>query len=258
VRPAPGARVVLGQVSCGQWSGDTGPSRVELRDVTVDGALIHICDQWTLRNVRVTGAVYLEGSTNFSMVGGSVGPGTDYHSDVSAVYDSDPPIVPRNVLFERVRFHDWKLKTPGKHIECLQVSDVRTLVVRGSRFERCDTFDLHVGGTVAGPVHDVLIEDNDFGTTGDHSNSAKDYYSLSVRDGIGVTIRRNRSAQGWALPARDDVLQRWTLSDNVAPMERWQCDERIHWIHNHWTHARCSTSDHHAAPLPASVQKLDG
>jgi hypothetical protein len=244
VRPQPGAAVRLGEVRCGEWSGDRGAGSVELADVTVAGVLVHRCDRITLRRVRVAGGLFLEGSTNFSMVGGSVGPGVDFHPDVAAVYGSQPPVVPRNILFDGVRFHDWIVRTPGKHIECLQVSDVDGLTVRRSRFERCDTFDLHVDGTTAGPVRDVVIEDNWFGTTSDHSGATPAYYSLSVRDGVGVVIARNRSRQAWALPAADAEVRGWTLEGNVAPMRGDQCDDRIRYRANRWTRARCGRGDH--------------
>ncbi|WP_272473963.1 hypothetical protein [Baekduia alba] len=243
VRPAPGAKVAFEELRCGPWTGDVGAGAFDLGGVTVAGVLIHRCDRVTLRRVTVAGGLFLEGSTNFAMVGGSVGPGADFHPDVSAVYGAQPPIVPRNILFDGVRFHDWQVRTAGKHIECLQISDVQRLTVRGSSFVRCDTFDLHIAGTVGGPVRDVVIEDNFFGATSDHSGVTPAYYSLSVRNGIGVHITRNRSNQAWALPAAGDVVQRWVLSRNVAPMKAYQCDDRITYMHNRWSRAKCGPTD---------------
>jgi hypothetical protein len=247
IRPARGARARFAGLRCGAWSGDVGPGALRITGVRFDNVLVHRCDRLTLRDVEVHGGLYLEGSTRFSMIGGSVGPGTDFHPDVKAVYQSKPPIVPRKILFDGVRFHDWTLRTPGEHIECLQISDVDGLTIRRSRFERCDTFDLHVEGTEAGPVRDVRIEDNDFGTTSDHSGSTRAYYSLSVRDGIGVTILRNRSRQGWALPAKDATVEGWTVAHNSAPMGSWQCDARITYRLNRWIGARCGATDRRPA-----------
>jgi hypothetical protein len=246
----PGAKVIFAGVRCGASAGDRGPDALRIVGMRFDNVLINRCDRLSLHGVEIHGGLFLEGATRFSMFGGSVGPGTDFHPDIKAVYQSHPPIVPRRILFDGVRFHDWKVVTPGEHIECLQVSDVDGLIVRRSRFERCDTFDLHIQGTEAGPVKDVVIEDNEFGTTGDHSNSIPAYYSLSVRDGIGVRIARNRSTQGWALPAAGATVQDWTVSHNAAPMRSWQCDRRVAYRHNRWTGASCGPTDLPAAPLP--------
>lgn len=246
---AQGAKVIFAGVRCGAATGDRGPSALRIVGMRFDNVLINRCDRLSLHGVEIHGGLFLEGSTRFSMLGGSIGPGTDFHSDIKAVYRSTPPIVPRRILFDGVRFHDWKVETPGEHIECLQVSDVDGLVIRRSRFERCDTFDLHIQGTEAGPVKDVVIEDNEFGTSGDHSNSIRPYYSLSVRDGIGVRIARNRSTQGWALPAADATVKDWTVSQNSAPMRSWQCDERIAYERNRWTGDGCGPTDVPTAPL---------
>jgi hypothetical protein len=249
LQAARGAKVVFAGVRCGASTGDRGPNALRIVGMRFDNVLINRCDRLSMHGVEIHGGLFLEGTTRFSMFGGSIGPGTDFHSDIKAVYRSNPPIVPRRILFDGVRFHDWKVETPGEHIECLQVSDVNGLVIRRSRFERCDTFDLHIQGTEAGPVKDVLIEDNEFGTTSDHSNSIRAYYSLSVRDGIGVRIARNRSTQGWALPAAGATVKDWTVSQNSAPMRSWQCDQRIAYRRNRWTGAGCGPTDVPTAPL---------
>jgi hypothetical protein len=244
VRPAPGARVRLGELRCGRWNGDLGPDAVDVADISVRSVVVQRCDRFTLRRVTIKGGIFVNGSSNFSMLGGSVGPGVDYHPDVAAVYESDPPIVPRNVLFDGVHFHDWTLKTPGVHIECLQVSDVHGFTLRDSRFSNCDTFDVHVDGTVAGPVKDVVIEGNDFGRTGDHTNGKTPaYYGLSVRDGEDVYIGRNRAEQAFALPAPEEAISDWVLESNQAPLEPWQCDARMRYEQNEWDGARCGPTD---------------
>lgn len=256
VRPAPGAKVTFGQVKCGRWSGDFGPGNFALEGITIGGILVHRCDRVTLRHVDVRGGVFVEGSTNFTMLGGSVGPGLDYHPDVTAVYKSNPPVVPHNVVFDGVRFHDWVRRDPSVHMECLQISDVVGLVVRNSTFDRCDVFDLHVDGTVAGPVRDVLIEHNRFAPTVDHLGGkvGPSYFSLSVRDGIGVRVLGNTSTQSFALPERSEdsgAVRGWTVQGNAAPLQPSQCDSRIHFRDNRWTAATCGPGDR-KGPLPAA------
>jgi hypothetical protein len=244
VRPKPRAKVRLRGISCGKDSGDFGASAVDIGRITTGDVNIQRCDRLVLRNVTIAGGIFLNGSTNFSMIGGSVGPGVDYHPDIQAVYRSNPAIVPTNVLFDGVHFHDWTLKTPGTHIECLQVSDVHGFTLRNSRFTNCDTFDVHIDGTNAGPVRDVLIEGNSFAATGDHTNgSTPAYYGFSMRDGEHVMIRNNRAAQAFAMPAADEPIVGWTLEGNRAPLGDWQCDDRIVYKRNRWDGAQCGSSD---------------
>jgi hypothetical protein len=244
VRPAPGAAVRLGELRCGRWNGDRGPDGVDIADISARSVVVQQCDRFTLRDVTIKGGVFVNGSTNFSMIGGSVGPGVDYHPDVAAVYESNPSIVPRNVLFDGVEFHDWTLATPGVHIECLQVSDVHGFTLRNSTFSNCDTFDVHIDGTVAGPVKDVVIEGNEFGKTGDHTNGKTPaYYGFSIRDGENVYIGGNRAAQAFAMPAPEEAIADWILADNRAPLEPWQCDARLRYERNEWDGARCGPTD---------------
>jgi len=244
VRPAAGADVRMGELHCGHYLGEFGPDAVDIGDMTINGAVIQRCDRVTLRRVTLTAGIFVNGSTNFSMVGGSVGPGVDFHPDVQAVNNVEPPIVPRNVLFEGVLFHDWTLATVGIHTECLQVSDVRNFTMRRSRFQNCDTFDLHIQGTVAGPVEDIVVENNVFEPSEDHTGgSVPSYYSLSVRSGHRVLIRNNASTQTFALPAHDEPISDWSLIGNVTEMHDWACDDRIAYRHNLWSDTVCGATD---------------
>jgi len=244
VRPAPGAQVRTGELRCGRYFGEFGADAVDIGDITVNGVLAQRCDRLTLRRVTVDSGVFVNGSTNFSMVGGSVGPGVDYHPDVAAVSDEEPKIVPRNVVFDGVYFHDWTLATPGVHIECLQVSDVRGFALRNSRFHNCDTFAAHIDGTTSGPVEDIVVENNVFEPSLDHTGgSTPAYYSLSVRDGARVVIRNNASTQSFAFPAADQSISGWRVANNIAPLDQHQCDNRIAYSHNLWSGARCGSTD---------------
>jgi hypothetical protein len=242
-RPAAGANVRIAELRCGEWNGDRGADHVELRDVTVGGVSVQRCDGVTLRRVTVDGGLLISGSTNFTMIGGSVGPGVNTHPDVVAVYQSEPPIVPRNIVFDGVLFHDWIVTEDGVHGECLQVSDVRGFVMRNSRFTNCDTFGLHIDGTVGGPVRDVLIEGNIFERTGDHTGKNPAYFGLSIRDGRGVQVRNNVSLQAIALPSPDEDIRNWTISGNAAALEQWHCDGRIVFRDNLWSSGRCGPTD---------------
>jgi hypothetical protein len=129
-------------------------------------------------------------------------------------------------------------------MECLQVSDVVGFTLRNSTFSNCDTFGIHVKGTIVGPVQDVVIENNWFMPSTDGTGGqVPTYYSLSVRDGKNVLIRNNASDQAFALPSAGDSVTNWTVANNIAPLASNQCDGRIGWSHNLWSSTKCGSTD---------------
>ena len=237
-RPAPGAAVTTGEIRCGRNPADLGANQIELADMTTSHVVTQRCTGFTLRRVHVAGGVFVDGSTRFSMVGGELGPGHNLHPDVQVVNG----YVPHDVLFEGVNFHDWSHDDPEVHMECLQVSDVVGFTLRNSTFTNCDTFDIHVKGTVVG-VQDIVIENNWFRPTTDGSGVTPSYYSMSVRDGKNVLIRNNASDQAFALPSAGDSVTNWTVANNIAPLADNQCDDRIVWSHNLWSSTKCGSTD---------------
>jgi hypothetical protein len=238
LRPAPGATVTAGEIDCGQYAGYQGASRVELADINTADVVVQSCDRFTLRRVNVGGGVFVDGSTNFSMVGGSMGPGLNYHPDVQAMKG----VVPNTVLFDGVAFHDWTATDPSVHMECLQVSDVVTFTLRNSTFRNCDIFDFHLQKTVAGPPSDVTIENNVFAPSVSHAGLPT-YFGLSVRTGSNVVIRNNASDQAPIFAEASDFASNWIVANNVMPFAQQQCDSRLAFSHNLWSGAKCSSTD---------------
>ncbi len=67
------------------------------------------------------------------VLGGSVGPGVDYHPIIGA----DGAVPPRNILIDGVLFHDWRpQQVTSVHTECLQIGAGDGIVIRGT--DSCD------------------------------------------------------------------------------------------------------------------------
>ena len=243
-RPAPGASVTTGPLTFGgQLATDRGPSGITVRDMTIAGFVTQGSSRLAFVNVTFQGNFAIQGGTDISVIGGRAGGTRDgSHSEIAAWVDGDGRVEPPSrVLVDGVVFHDVRLSKPSDHIECLQATDVRGLVVRNSRFVRCDTFDLRVDRYRTDGPRDVLIENNVFVHTRDRFGGTT-YYGLAVRAGHAVQIRSNSSDIGWAGPEPGTPITAWRVSANAMPGGR--CDDRIAYSHNLWISGEgCDSSD---------------
>jgi hypothetical protein len=197
-RPAASAPVVLGPDGDGAVVIDgeltilaraIGIDRVAARGVTVGRGARNV----QLRNVTDTAGLFITSADDVDVIGGSVGPGHDFSSEIKAVEGSAVP--PRRIRIEGVTFHDWTRRDPASHVDCLHVIAVRGLVLRGNRFVNCEAFDVLFtsSGDAPTPRH-VLVENNVF------SCCRTGYYALALADTPGATYR--------------DFLVRHNSSDN--------------------------------------------
>jgi hypothetical protein len=177
-----------------------GATRVELRDLTIEGWTVDTGDRITFRRVTTVGAFFIDApASHVSIIGGSVGPSHNSNSMIGVPNDNvaQPS---RGILIDGVRFHDVS-RDPGVHVECLQLAQGDGVVIRRSRFTRCSVFDLFVTWwyfrpKVGPPVH-VTIEENVFERTTDgyysvqFANYAKSYPQVAFRSnacGQGVHL----------------------------------------------------------------------
>jgi len=123
------------------------------------------------------------------MIGGSVGPGVDYH----------PQIAPSNgwqgqgmnFVFDGVWFHDWTRTSTSVHTECLQVAGTTNMVIRNSKFSNCAVFDLSFTSyNNAGRVTNLLMENNFFDTA-----VSGGYFSVHFSAMDGGSVRFNSAKQ---------------------------------------------------------------
>jgi hypothetical protein len=190
---------------------------VEVRDLTVAGwttapGASHV----TLRDVRSTAGMFITSADHIRVLGGSVGPGTDYSPEIKAAEGSK--VAPSDVLIDDVTFHDWTRDDRDSHVDCLHVMAADDLVIRNSRFRNCEAFALLFTsfGDAGSPRH-VVVEDNDLGCC------RSGFYSLRLGAPPGtryrdVVVRDNRVPSGISIdPAGTTPGADVRVERNVGP-----------------------------------------
>jgi hypothetical protein len=234
-RPAAGATVKVAGLTFGQWTDDLGAEHVQVRDMEVGTIMARRTDDLTFRDLRLR-SFWVEGGRDIRFVGGSVGGITGANPWVGTWRGSDGETeIPADVVIDGVEFHDVRMKKRSDHIECLHVNDVDGFVVRNSRFHDCDTFDMLVMYGYEEVLRDILVENNDFGETG-NSFGGPAYFGLSLRFGRNVTVRGNTSAAPWAGPdaGGGPIAGAWIVEDNTFPGLQ-SCPDGVTFRHNVWT-----------------------
>ena len=256
-RPANGEEVAVGPITFGgPRIEDFGASHLTLVGMAVEGFSTQRSRDLSLFDVTVDGNFAIQGGGQVTIVGGSVG-GTDdgSHSEIAAYSDPRTVDPPRAILIDGVTFHDVRMSAPEDHVECLQATDVVGLVVRNTRFVRCDTFDLRIDRYRTDGPRDVRIENSVFQHTRDRFGGNV-YYGLAVRAGHGVVIRNNSSDIAWAGPDPETEASDWVISGNAIPGGR--CDERFVYRANLWDGGEaCDPSDRLGAPGFADPKRGD-
>jgi hypothetical protein len=209
-----------------------------------EGVIFNRVHDVTLYRIRIIGGFWINGSRHIRIIRGNVGPCYGCHPDIQWEYNSSPRRIPKHILIDRTYFHDVRQSPANAHVECLQVSDVDGLIIRRSRFRRCGVFDVHIAGTEAPPVRNVLVENNFFATAVDGG-----FYSLSIMDGRNVRVRNNSSTQGFRLGDSATSLSNWVVSGNLAPFAGAACDSRVMYRANVWRGGRCRRFDRNVSRL---------
>jgi hypothetical protein len=190
IRPAKGAKVIVGELTLGSNEDGDGP-----RHLTIERLATAYADRGVQRPVSAmpgTRDVTLRGldAGNFTLwgvqdvrvIGGDWGPchiGPDSECSNAKIDAGPDPYTTRNVLVDRARFHDFRFG-PGCwsdgadcHFECMYVNGSHDVTIRNSRFRDCALYDIFV--TVSGPDaaraghQGLTIENNWFDTPWDES-----------------------------------------------------------------------------------------
>ena len=226
-RPAAGASVTVGNV-------DFYGRQIELRDMTLQGwRSFHAADHITLRRI-VSGAFYLWGSSNISVLGGEVRsttPTTTFWPMVTEQEGSGTG-PPTNILFDGVFVHDWIDVDPNQsnHVDCIQFGAGVNVTIRDSRFWHCGTADLFIRswGTMNGGTHllrGFLIENNFFGAT---TNA---YYSIQFGNDLGtgkadLMLRYNSFLQGVHFDTPTSQVS--VISNIFSEQASWDCGASVY------------------------------
>jgi hypothetical protein len=227
-QPAPSAKVVLTREVF------VSARNIEFRDMAfTDGWTVQAgANNITFRNIAAKG-IFVLSASNVRVLGGSVGPGLDYHPIVGAT----TPTPPRNVLFDGVLFHDWRRSKPEVHTECLQIGAGDGVVIRNSRFRNCDVMDIHV--THYGPApetQNVTLENNFF-------SEATDGGFFSIQTGVyrNLLVRHNSFAQALLMFPTNGPNVGVRVIGNVGPAPT--CVPGVTYRHNVWDGRTCGSTD---------------
>jgi hypothetical protein len=138
------------------------------------------------------------------------GPNRDGHS-VQYPWPQDALIVnawppwdghhPRDILFDRVRFHDVAAPTSTAHSDCLQFTAGENVTIRNSSFVRCEHANVMLAPD-QGPIRNVVIEGNFFARTiSAHYSINASSKSKPPSQWNQLTITGNTELQGTRLDA---------------------------------------------------------
>ena len=177
-----------------------GGAKVSVEELVVDGSRVSFAGlrtgSWTagptarrvtFRDVHVAGGIFVTGARRVRVLGGSVGPGTNFSSEIKAAQPGGAP--PRDVVIDGVRFHDWVRDNEEAHVDCLHVLAADGLVIRRSSFRNCEAFAVLLTGygAAASPTN-VLVE-------GDHIICCRSGYA-GVSLGSATARRGTTSRSG--------------------------------------------------------------
>jgi len=194
----------------------------------------------TFRNVK-TRYFFVRSSNGVRILGGSVGPSQDGTSPTIGNYDGAQAIS-KNVVIDGVYFHDiGRQQDRSAHVECLFLQESTGIVIRNSRFTRCDIIDLYVSPVHGGPnASNVLIENNWF-----DEPTGGGYYAIDIFPDNGTVPRnftlRYNSVNGsiWINP--DFNYQNMVVSSNIGRVP--ECARSITYRSNVWSNRKCGQTD---------------
>lgn len=193
-------------------------ARYDVRDPTAYAA-----GDITMRDIH-THHFMLVSVHHVRILGGDVGPNSDAgaaSSDDGGYVGAWPQgaHVPSDILIDRVTVHDILKPNDGAHSDCVQFTAGVGVVVRNSRFRRCEHADLMIKGD-QGPIDRFLIENNVFDRT------LSGYWSINLEQTStgcrNVRIRQNSDLAGF----RTDSCTGAAIVGNILPsMSEYQCKQ---------------------------------
>ena len=128
-RPASGAQVTVNQiVAQGSWVEFNNMKVAQAWSVGLNTNTVPQSSQSrhvTFRNVT-TPIFFVNGASNVSVIGGSVGPTVNNASQIRNCYLCN--YAPQNILIDGVNFHDYTCTDPAQHMECLHVYPAQGMV----------------------------------------------------------------------------------------------------------------------------------
>jgi hypothetical protein len=267
-QPAPGATVSTGELRVLD-----GASHIEFRNFTSGGEYIKtstgaaLTNDIVYRNITDTQGFFDDSGSHVDQIGGSVGPGVDYHPDVQTIAGQPAPSY---LLIDGVRYHDWTRSASGIHVECLQLSSGNHIIIRNSIFVNCDTITLNFDAGVSqgtGFESYVTLENNWLDAARDHASGSSGWgaYDLGINcpdpstpspSAANWLIRNNsfsdQSVQGIRIGPKC-TFNNVKIVGNAGRFNPGNCVSGPIFSDNVWVGARCSGD----RPATGSIGYLD-
>jgi len=238
-RPAAGAKATTGSVTL------NGQNHIEFQNIAMSDWYIRYAKDVTFRNVT-TRFFFVRSSDSVNILGGSVGPNQDATSPTIGNYAGQA--VSTNVIVDGVYFHDiGRQNDPGGHVECLFLQESSGVVIRNSKFTRCDIIDLYVSPVQGGPTaSNVLVENNWFDEPTDGGSYAIDIHPDNGTVPHNFTLRYN-SIDSSVLIYTGFTYENMVVDSNIGRIS--SCDTPgVTYRYNVWGNEKCGATDRTGAP----------
>jgi hypothetical protein len=191
----------------------------------------------TLRGSRA-GILFIRSATNIRILGSEFGPWENSVSQIGTGNNCDE--VPRNIVLQRVYMHDFRSNPFNSvHEECLMVTGVQGLVIRESRFHRCEDFNIlfkRFGTNVE--LRDITLENNWFDVPFPDGTSAIQFSSPGGGTYTNVLIRNNSFA-GKLTIKPDNTYRNFRVIANVGTSYGGPCGRGVTTGFNVWARGAC-------------------
>ncbi len=181
-RPAPGADVVVDDI-------DVWADHIEFRRLRINVDFYAKCgsDDVTLRGSKAR-LFFIRSAKRISLIDTEFGPS----DDISQIgHTEECQFAPENIVLDQVYMHDFT--NPNTHMECVTIQAANNIVVRNSRFQRCQDFDIFIKPRAPVLSYTNMVFENNWLAKPAPTGSAA--ISLSLPDGgskmTNITFRNN-------------------------------------------------------------------
>ena len=237
-RPAPGADVVVDDI-------DVWADHIEFRGLRINVDFYAKCgaDDVTLRSSKAR-LFFIRSAKRVSLIDSEFGPS----DDISQIgHTEECQFAPEHILLDRVYMHDFR--NPSAHMECLTIQAANNIVVRNSRFLRCQDFDIFIKPRAPVLSYTNMLFENNWFARPDPTPVAA--ISLSLPDSgskiTNATFRYNSFNSSLIVKPEIDYTNVRFVA-NIGTRIGWGCDEPgVTLEYNVWSDEDdCGPTDTHA------------
>jgi hypothetical protein len=237
-RPPAGAEAVVADI-------DVWGDHIEFRRmrITVDFYVKCGADDVTLRGSKAR-VFFIRSAKRVSFIDTEFGPSDDI---AQIGHTEECRFAPEDIVLDTVYMHDYT--NPRTHMECVTIQAANNIVVRNSRFQRCQDFDIFIKPRSPVLTYTNMVFENNWFAKPEPTGSAT--VSLSLPDG-GSTMRnvtfRNNSFNGSIIVKPEIDYTNVRFVGNIGTRIGSGCDESgVSVAHNVWSgEDKCGATDVHA------------